>query len=409
VPTHYDVVIVGAGPAGSTAALSILAHAPHLSVALVDRDTFPRDKSCGDGLGPGVRHILRTLDAMEVVADAPSPPAVRVGGPGGWEGYAEGPTVKGKDLSGFVIPRKTLDARLAWLARDRGATLLEGLKFSSSHVESDRRVISFKRGGETVELTARILVGADGAYSRVRRDLGLGRAPDKFTHIAMRAYAPVKYDDLAEGDLLPLRLDFEEEVLPAYGWVFPTSTNHANVGVGMPLTILKQRGISLGDLLDSYVEKLEDRGIKVGEMEARLSHHLPHAAQMPTMTHDRAVLIGDAASMINSISGEGIVYGMIAGLTLGEQLKEASGESSDNLLLGAFEKQFKRRFRHHFWSCWTSHRLLRSPTWARAVIKAASRNEHVMADAAFLLFDEQRLKLSTGLRILRSGVLPGRR
>lgn len=161
--------------------------------------------------------------------------------------------------------------------------------------------------------------------------------------------------------------------------------------------------------MDSYIEKLADRGIKAGEIEGRLSHLLPHSSGIPKLAHDRAVLIGDAASMINTVSGEGIVYGMTAGLSLGERLGEVDGEGRDNLALRAFEKQFRDRFRIHFWSCWASHRCLRSPTWARAVVKATSRDQRVMEDAAFLLFDEQRLKFSTSLRILYSGLLTGRR
>ncbi|MFI1989750.1 NAD(P)/FAD-dependent oxidoreductase [Actinoplanes sp. NPDC020271] len=404
-PENFDVIIVGAGPAGATAALAILKEAPTLSICLIDRDEFPRDKSCGDGLGPGVRRVLRELDGLEVVADAPSPPAVRVGGPDGWEGYAEGPQVQGKDLSGFVLPRFVFDARLVDLARKRGATVIERTKFVSSKLVDGQRAISVSHDGQTRTLHCKILVGADGAYSRVRRELGVGKALDKDTHIAMRAYAKVNFAGLSSGEAPGLRLDFDEQTLPAYGWVFPTGDGEANVGVGIPLTILKKRQQDLGKLLDDYVAALKLRGIHVESIDRRLSHLLPHAASVPRMAHDRAVLIGDAASTINTLSGEGIYYGMAAGQLLGKSLAAATGENPDdiNRALRTFEEEFRKKFRLHFLSCAVGHKFLRSKTWARAVIKASVRDQRVMDDAAFLLFDEQRMKVSTGLRILRHG------
>lgn len=402
------MIIVGAGPAGATAALAIRKHAPHLSVCLIDRATFPRDKSCGDGLGPGAVRVLKELDAIEVVADAPQPPAVRVAGPGRWEGYARGPSVRGKDLSGYVLPRRVLDARLAWLARDRGATLLESCKYVSSTATGESRTVRAVRDGESIDLAGRIVVGADGAYSRVRRDLQGGRPADRHTHIAIRSYAPITVAGVAEGEVPPLRLDFDEQLLPAYGWVFPTSTNTANVGVGIPVPLLKRRDCTLKDLLHWYVGRLAEKGVEVSQPRQTLSHLLPHAASLPRLAYHRAVLVGDAASMINSASGEGIAYGMAAGNLLGVALSGLPGSPdgrADNAAGHRFERQFRDRFGFHLWSCWVVHRLLRSSLWARTVIKATSRDQSVMEDAALMLFDEQGMRVGSGLRIVRSGIL----
>ena len=406
--THYDVVVVGAGPAGSTTALSIRKHAPHLSVCLVDRAVFPRDKSCGDGLGPGAVQVLKELDALEVVADAPQPPAVRVAGPGRWEGYSPGPSVRGRDLSGYVVPRKLLDARLAWLARDRGASLVEGGKFVESTVDTDARTVRLARGRDQLELTCRFLVGADGAYSRVRRDLQCGRPEERYTHVAIRTYASVTVDGLGSGEIPPLRLDFDERLLPAYGWVFPTSAGTANVGVGIPVSLLRRRDRTLPELFDGYLRRLAGKGVAVHQPGRPLSHLLPHAAALPRLAHHRAVVVGDAASMINSASGEGIAYGMAAGNLLGQALAAIPTQpdvDADDAALGRFERQFRDRFGFHLWSCWVVHRFLRSSRWARAVVKAAARDQRVMEDAALMLFDEQGLRVGSGLRIVRSGIL----
>lgn len=398
-----DVLIVGGGPAGSVAAIAIRRYWPSARVVLIDRATFPRDKSCGDGLGPGVLRVLEDLDALEVVHDAPRPQAVIVGGPDNIQGFAQGPMFGGKNLSGYVLPRLELDARLLNLAEARGVEVWQGTKFESSELRGDLRWISVVNDRGTFEVGTSLLIGADGAYSRVRRDLGVSKASDEFTHVAIRGYSDIDWGDDRLRDEFPLRLDFERGLLPAYGWVFPVSSTRANIGVGVPVTLLKERRLDLKALLGEYLESLSSHGIKVSRPTDTLSHLLPHAGKLASMSHDRAVLIGDAASSINPLSGEGIFYGMVAGEMLGRALG-STGSEDMNGTLRTFEKAFRKRFRAHFWSSWTSHRLMRSPSWAKAVIKAASMDESVMNDAVQMLFNEQRMKLATGLRIGRSGL-----
>lgn len=400
----FDVVIVGAGPAGCAAALSIMKHAPHLSLLVVDRAVFPRDKVCGDGLGPGVKEILDSLDALSVIEDDFRPPSVRVGGPGGWEGYAEGPTIRGKDLSGYVVPRIEFDNRLLTLVKSRGATVWEDTKFLSSEAQGDFRTVDLDRAGHKENVETRFLVGADGAYSRVRRTLGIAKSSEAHTHIAMRSYAEIASAEDGEPGP-PMRIDFDEELLPAYGWVFPVSPSIANIGVGVPISLLKNRSLKLRSLMDRYVQSLAERGVHVIRVTGEGSHQLPHAADVPALVHNRAVLIGDAGSMINSLSGEGIVYGMAAGQMLGEWLGASVDASTDDEMLQGFETEFRKRYHWHFVSCWVGHQLLRSPTWARAVIKATSKDQEVMNDAAELLFNEGVIRVGTTLRIFRSGIL----
>lgn len=407
---QVDVLVVGAGPAGAVTAASIRKARPDWTVLVADRATFPRDKVCGDGLGPGVIRTLKSLGLEHLLDDVPRPMDVRVSGPDGLEGHARGPIIGGKDLSGAVLPRVEFDDRLVKYAVEEGADLRQGWKLAEMAFEDSGALATFRDGhgadGEH-QVRARVVVGADGAYSAVRRLAGsFAPLQRKNTHVAMRAYVPLSDPSVAAGGAASLRLDFTEELLPAYGWVFPEGNGRANIGVGIPITLLDRDDRSLQDLFSDYVKSLKNRGFEVGELENVKSHQLPHAGGMTRFTSGRVALAGDAASMINPVSGEGIFYGMAAGAMLADALATVNLADTQAVVgaLRSYESAFRRRFSLHLISCQLAHVFLRSRVWARMVIKAASRNQKVMTDAALLLFDEQRMQISTGFRILLHGL-----
>jgi geranylgeranyl reductase family protein len=389
------VLVVGGGPTGAATAIALRREVPDARVTLVDKATFPRDKTCGDGLGPGARRVLDGLGLSELLERFHMPMSVAISGPGGVEAVTHGSMIEGRDMAGYVSPRLALDDLLLGAARDAGAEVREGVSFEG---------MASARGGEGVTLsdgaaTFDLVIGADGAYSGVRRAMGIERPSMRHTHIAMRAYGRVTHPDKPVGDTL--RFDFLESLLPVYGWVFPLADDGANLGVAIPVNHLKRQterhGRKLRDLLDMYVEDLERRGFSVSGLERVAAHQLPHAAARTPMTARgrAAVLLGDAAAMINPLSGEGIFYGMAAGVQLAEHLgaRQRAGETwrGEGLpgALAGFERAYRSRFARHYRECYLAQQLIRSPFWAAAATRAVAASEDAMAHVALMLFDEQ--------------------
>jgi len=394
-PPRYDAVIVGAGPAGSTAAISMRRHDPTARVALVDAQPFPRDKACGDGLGPGVSRVLEALGLGGLVADATSPQDVTVVGPDATEARAQGPVISGRDLRGHVLRREVFDARLVQAAANAGAEVITA-RFTATSWAEGRRRVTLRAGGATRELDTALLVGADGANSTVRRAIGIPKPTDRTRHIAMRAYC-----DLPATTREPaLHLDFDASLLPGYGWVFPLGGGVANIGVGLPLAIAKSRQLNLRELLDTFVASLGARGNDVTNVQRLRGHHLPHSAGLSHMTAPRAAVIGDAAGTINALSGEGIYHGMRAGLELGRALADHDDRPDVHHRLGQFELAFKRRLRSHFAGSLAAHKLMRFQPCAHAAVRAAAADRKVIDSTALMLFDDGSLQASTALRIL---------
>ena len=411
------VRVVGGGPTGAATAIALRRELPDAHVTLVDKATFPRDKTCGDGLGPGARRVLDGLGLSERLREFHMPMSVAISGPGGVEAFARGPIMEGRDLAGYVTPRLALDDLLLGAAREAGTEVREGVSFQGMTAAGGPSA----DGGERVvlsdgEATFDLVVGADGAYSGVRRAMGVERPAMRHTHIAMRAYGKVTHPDKPVSDTL--RFDFLESLLPVYGWVFPLPDDGANLGVGIPVNHLKRQterhGRTLRDLFDLYVEDLERRGFEVSGLERVAAHQLPHAGARTPMTAPghAAVLLGDAAATINPLSGEGIFYGMAAGVQLAEHLGalERAGKTWRGAglpaALAGFERAHRDRFARHYRECYLAQQLMRSKLWAGVATRAVAASDDAMAHVALMLFDEQSAGSRGLLRLAANSLRP---
>lgn len=301
----------------------------------------------------------------------------------------------------------TFDERLFDRAVAQGAEDFQGHRFTGMRLLADRREIELRStAGSPVTIQARLVVGADGAYSAVRKllDPPAPEAAKKHTLLAIRAYAESR-DFLPGGSIGPrLLFEFTRDLLPSYGWIFPAEGGLINIGAGGPIPILRRRGIDLKTHIHLFADQMRAKGIEIGELHDIRAHQLPHVAGLARLAHPRAVLLGDAASMINPVSGEGIAYAVTAACHLAEALPaDLANAAALQAALGRFERDFRRRHRAHFASLRISSSMLHSRMWATVLLNAAQRDPKALEDGVNLLFGFGRIRAGTMARIARSG------
>ncbi|HET6501947.1 MAG TPA: NAD(P)/FAD-dependent oxidoreductase [Amycolatopsis sp.] len=394
-----DVLIVGAGPAGSGLAAALCRARPGLDVVVADRAAFPRDKPCGDGISPRAALLLHEMGAGAVVAGYPPNDGCCIVGPDRTMMRSQGiPSRHGGLIAGYTIPRTVLDHRLLEHAVCAGARFWPDTRFVETALDDAARSTTLRNGSESVLVRSRLLVGCDGAYSGVRRALGVTKPPRSATAVAARAYLEWSTPDAA---LRPLRFVFRPRLLPAYGWLFPISATTANIGVGLSMAGGPELRGAVRDFLAELVAG--DSTFDVPPRALR-GHLLPHAADRPPLALDRAALVGDAASMINPVSGEGIYYALCAGLMLTEHI--AAVDLADGAALGralsAYQRAFRSRFAKHYRSARIARRVASSERLCVASIRAAAANERSTRDAASLLFGDGSTGLADAARLIMS-------
>ena len=315
-----EVIVVGAGPAGSSAAAALARRGR--DVLLVDRADFPRGKPCGDGIPPGAVGILDRLGAGEALRAAGFAPvsAIRLVSARGRD-FRLGFRPRRESEAFFIAPRLRLDDLLYRHA------LASGAGFQRARVlgplRQDGRVVGVRAdvGGVAQELGARFVVAADGATSAVARALVAEKAPEHHRGVAIRAYV--------EGiETLPETVEFHfaAALAPGYAWIFPTGRRSANVGVIVRTDRYKRRGASLTALLDDFLRCADVRprlspGATVRETA---SWQVPYATPAtPRRAYPGALLVGDAGRFVDPLTGEGIHSAVVTGMIAAEVIDDA--------------------------------------------------------------------------------------
>jgi len=378
-PTSWDVVVVGGGPAGAAAALAARRHGA--SVLVLDRADFPRDKVCGDGVAPEALDVLAALgaDVAAVTAGFPAVPRLRLTSPGGRT------VERAMHRPAVVVPRAVLDGRVL------DAALAAGAAFRRHTV---RRVTPGPHGVDVDGvLTAGVLVAADGAESVVRRALGIGpNRPDRLA-IAIRGYARA-------GDLGVQVITTTEQRWPAYAWSFPIGDGRANVGYGELVSSRATRAELLAGL---------HRLLPGVEPEQLRAHRLPLSTGRPRQPDGRVLLAGDAASLINPMTGEGIFYAVLSGALAGAAA--AHGAAAGGVLRRALAARLGTHLQHSS----VASRLSSRPWLMDAAFAAAAADQRVFDEVVALGLADGRLSartLGSALRSVRRPAgrpLPGRR
>ncbi|HET7487518.1 MAG TPA: geranylgeranyl reductase family protein [Acidimicrobiales bacterium] len=309
--TTADVAVVGGGPAGAAAAIT-LARAGR-SVVLVDRATFPRDKCCGDGL---TTSALRSLDALglrpEAVRSWYQVDDVHVRGPAGHR--ITFPLPRGNGLYAAVARRSDLDAALLDVARDAGVRVHDGCRLRGARWAPDDETVSLHVDG-LGPVRARYAVGADGMWSPLRKALGVPHGEGYLGEWhAFRQY----FAGVAEQASNELWVWFEPDLLPGYAWSFPLGGGRANVGFG----VQRQAGASVQAMGKQWADLLGRDHIReaLGPAAAPESPH--KAWPIPARVEDtvlwaaggRALFVGDAARATDPMTGEGIGQALETGV-----------------------------------------------------------------------------------------------
>ena len=311
-----DVLVVGAGPAGSAAA-AWCARAG-LNVLLVDAETFPRDKPCGDGLTPRAMAELNQLGLSAWLEGRARNKGLRAAG-FDQELYLPWP---GGNLPNYggAAPRLELDAAIRQVAIDAGADVMEGMRAIDAVMDGDKvagvvlTTAGSKRSGtETVTIHCLRLIVADGAKSQLGRTLGRKWHRSTAFGVAARGYIKShRSDDEWISSHLELRGE-KNELLSGYGWVFPLGDGEVNVGVGTLATVKRPANVNLRSLLTFYTDQQRDTWQLEGDVRAPWSALLPMGGAVSNVAGANWVLIGDSAGCVNPLNGEGIDYGLETG------------------------------------------------------------------------------------------------
>jgi geranylgeranyl reductase family protein len=323
----YDAIVVGSGPGGSVAAATLASRGK--SVLMVDRQAFPRDKVCGDGLPLSVMVLLQDLDIdiRQAGLEYQRITSLTITSPAG------------QSLTTHADPNEALfsmtSRRLSFDNMLHQNALKRGARFEVMYVQgplldpTGQRVVGvIERKGKTqIEHEAKIVIAADGASSAIARGLNTRIAEPQTTAIAIRAYGKLK-----RAMQSCVYFYFLKSLLPGYAWIFPMANGYANIGVYLDNATYRSGKQSLEELLTEFQGDLPPEFALDVDPTTRQTWPLPFWSAPQSRQAKGVLFVGDAGSFINAITGGGIYTAMVTGQLAAQHalaLLDGTGQNSD--------------------------------------------------------------------------------
>ncbi|MGZ3903324.1 MAG: NAD(P)/FAD-dependent oxidoreductase [Bacteroidia bacterium] len=344
---RFDIVICGAGPAGSTCALAL--GRSGLKVALLEKKTFPRDKICGDALAAYIPKVLNTINpglvkAFDDFPDKEKVNTIRIVAPN--ESFLD---VKTKEF-GHISARLQFDNFLFdEVSRLSNVTVFQSTSVSDVIVYDDCVNTTFENG--TI-LQSQLIIGCDGAQGMVAKKLTDTKLDPDHNSGAVRAY----YKNVSGMEPLTFELHFLKDILPGYFWIFPLPNNQCNVGIGLLSKTISEKKVNLKAKMAEVINEvpyIKER-FKNAEMISEIKGFgLPLGSRKVQISGKRFMLCGDAASLIDPATGEGIGQAMVSGRYAGWHTMECFKKNDfsagfmkeyDNLVYKKLWNDHKRRY-----------------------------------------------------------------
>jgi geranylgeranyl reductase family protein len=308
----YDVIVVGGGP-GGTAAASFLG-LKGKKVLLLEKEAWPRDKTCGDALSGKSVEILNELGLSEQLekADHSVVTGLTFSSPNGT--LVRIPfNVTSKDISKGYVSRRMVSDYIMWQSAAKHCDAHDGMAVTAV-VRDDNKIVGVKANGKDGaghEFRGKVIIGADGVSSLVAREIrGTDIDPDH-TCIAYRAY----YSGITGMDQ-SLEIHFVKSCMPGYFWIFPLENGLANVGVGMVMSDVKKGNVNLQkEMLDAIAQNplFKERFAAAKLVSPIKAWTLPFGSKKRKVHDDNVLLIGDAAGLVDPFSGEGQGNALLSG------------------------------------------------------------------------------------------------
>lgn len=312
--SEFDIAIIGAGPAGCACALAL--RDSGLRIALIEKHNFPREKVCGDAIpGKAIKYLkeispefytsfLNYSDKLKIQKTAFF--------------YNNKQIEYNWKLEAYNCKRTDFDNMLFNFTKEHSsAEIFEGYKINNIE-RFDNGFRIYSKNNELI-INSRFIVGADGVNGICSRDLAEQRTNNKSSGIAIRAY----YKGINNIEKHRTEVYLDKKFMPGYLWIFPVSENVCNVGFGMKTDIIVNKKINLKNTLNEFIrnsEMLKDKFRNAEIIENFKGGVVPFWTQNRIISGDNFILTGDAASLVDPISGDGIANAVLSGKLASKQI-----------------------------------------------------------------------------------------